>query len=55
MTSAPDPGFGSVVSSTALHVSPRSRDRLMCSRFGAGPLSRMNATSVPSRFRTSDG
>ena len=40
-TSAPDPGFGRSVSSTVLQVSPRSVERLIMSRLGAGPLSRM--------------
>src|SRR6476659_6965514 len=54
-TSAPAPGFGRSVSSTDDHVSPRSVDRLIISRLGAGPLSGMYATSVPAFFRASDG
>src|SRR5687767_6593511 len=55
VTSAPAPGLGSSESSTALHVSPRSVERLTISRLGGGPLSRMYATRVPSFLRASDG
>ena len=55
ITSAPVPGFGTSESSTVLHVSPRSVERLTINRFGGGPLSRMYATSVPSFRLASDG
>ena len=40
---------------TGDHVIPSSFEVLTGTRFGGPPLSRMYATSVPSRFRTIDG
>src|SRR4029079_9995712 len=55
ITSAPEPGFGSSLSTTGLQVSPRSAELLTWRRFGGGPLSRIYATSIPSFFLTTLG
>src|SRR6267142_4244908 len=52
MTSAPEPGLGIELSTTGLQVLPASRDSLIWSRFGGGPLSRIRAINVPSFFLT---
>src|SRR6266404_5816485 len=50
-----EPGFGMSVSRAVVHVTPSSLEKLMCARFGGGPLSRKYATKLPSFLRTTDG